>query len=371
MENETIFWALIITGAVLLISIVAIGNAIKIFVKSDLFKQKLDRFNQYQQEEKKAKKVLKAVIGVIAIGGLSTTGFAQEAVAQSVETISPSQSNFYTNQAVYIVLAIDIALLAFLVYYRNLFNKLYRIDQREEEIVQVEAKVKQSTDKLTQILTDTVAVEDEESILMDHEYDGIQELDNNLPPWWKWGFVLTIVVGVIYIFNYHIFKASPLQDEEYQIAMATAQAEVDAYLKDQALNVDENTVIALVESSDIGAGLNLFNQYCTVCHLEGGAGEVGPNLTDKYWIHGGDIASIFKTIKYGAQNGMKSWKDELNPVQMQQVSSYILTLQGSNPANGKAPEGELFVAAGANESEGADSLLVATGDTIALDLNEL
>ena len=104
MENETIFWALIITGAVLLISIVAIGNAIKIFVKSDLFKQKLDRFNQYQQEEKKAKNVLKAVIGVIAIGGLSTTGFAQEVVAQSVETISPSQSNFYTNQVVYIVL---------------------------------------------------------------------------------------------------------------------------------------------------------------------------------------------------------------------------------------------------------------------------
>lgn len=370
MENETIFWALIITGAVLLVSIVAIGNAIKIFVKSDLFKQKLDRFNQYQQEEKKAKNVLKAVVGIIAIGGLSTTGFAQEAVAQSVEATSPSPAIFYTNQAVYIVLAIDIALLAFLVYYRNLFNKLYKIDQREEEVVTVEAKVKQSTEKLTHILTDTVAVEDEASILMDHEYDGIQELDNNLPPWWKWGFVLTIVVGVIYLFNYHIFQTSPLQDEEYQISMATAQAEVDAYLKDQALNVDENTVVALIESSDIGAGLNLFNQYCTVCHLEGGAGEVGPNLTDKYWIHGGDVASIFKTIKYGARNGMKSWKDELNPVQMQQVSSYILTLQGSNPANGKAPEGELFIEADLDTPETGDTLVVITEDSIGILLNQ-
>lgn len=362
MENETIFWALIVTGAVLLISIVAIGNAIKIFVKSDLFKQKLDRFNQYQQEQKKSKNVLKAIVTIFALGGFAVQGLAQETVVTTVSEVSGvSTSSFYTNQAIYIVLAMDLALLGFLVYYKNLFHKLYTIDQIEEEIFPVAQRAKQSSDRITHLLTDTVAVEDEASILMDHEYDGIQELDNNLPPWWKWGFVLTIVVAVIYMFNYHIFKTAPLQDEEYQMSMVKAQENVDAYLKAQALNVDENTVIALLEGKDIKAGLNLFNQYCTACHLEGGAGEVGPNLTDKYWIHGGDIASIFKTIKYGAQNGMKSWKDELNPVQMQQVSSYILSLGGTNPPNGKAPEGNLYVDDSVLEKvlEQADTLVVA------------
>jgi Cytochrome c, mono- and diheme variants len=149
--------------------------------------------------------------------------------------------------------------------------------------------------------------------------------------------------------------------------MADAQEQVNEYLESQALNVDENTVVALTETKDINTGLNLFNKYCTACHLEGGAGETGPNLTDKYWIHGGDIASIFKTIKHGAANGMKSWKEELNPVQMQQVSSYILTLQGTNPPNGLKPQGELYVPEG-ETAEVADTLQVVQ-DTIIVAVN--
>ena len=180
------------------------------------------------------------------------------------------------------------------------------------------------------------------------------------------GFYLTIVVGIFYLVNYHVLKLSPLQAEEYELSILEADAEVAAYLKDQALNVDENTVTFLEGDSDIKAGHSIFSQYCIACHLEGGAGVVGPNLTDDYWVYGDDIKDIFKTIKYGANNGMKSWKDELNPVQIQQVSSYIQTLRGTNPPNPKAPEGDYYAPPGAATEE-SDSTAVEAMDTTVVE----
>lgn len=187
------------------------------------------------------------------------------------------------------------------------------------------------------ILTDVVPIEDEASIMMDHEYDGIRELDNNLPPWWKWGFYITIIISPIYLFYYHGFNRDGLQEAEYEISMAKAEAEVQAYLEAAALNVDENSVVVLTEPTDLSAGKKIFDKNCVVCHGANGEGVVGPNLTDDYWVYEGDIKGVFTTIKYGAEKGMKSWKDELNPVQIQQVASYIksFTLK-----EGKAPDGE-------------------------------
>jgi cytochrome c oxidase cbb3-type subunit 3 len=197
---------------------------------------------------------------------------------------------------------------------------------------------------LTQILNDTVPIEEEESIMTDHEYDGIRELDNNLPPWWKWGFYISIVFAFVYMINYHLL-GTPLQVEEYTQSIEKGEQEVQAYLASQSMNVDETSVVQLLDAVDLKSGKGIFIQYCVVCHKEDGGGSVGPNLTDVYWIHGGDIKDLFKTIKYGANNGMKSWKDELNPVQMQEVASYILTMGGTNPPDAKAPEGDEFIPA--------------------------
>jgi len=195
---------------------------------------------------------------------------------------------------------------------------------------------------LNKMLTDIVDIEDEESILLDHDYDGIKELDNNLPPWWKYGFYLTILIGVIYLLNYHVLKTGDLQTESYNKEIAQANIEVAAYLESQALNVDENSVVFLESADDLNIGAKLFDQYCKVCHGASAEGKIGPNLTDKYWIYGNKINDIFKTLKYGAKNGMKSWKDELNPVEMQQVSSYIMSLADSKPENAKEPQGDLY-----------------------------
>ena len=125
--------------------------------------------------------------------------------------------------------------------------------------------------------------------------------------------------------------------------MEKAQAAVDIYLSKQANLVDEKSVVALDDVAALEAGQTIYIEKCAACHGQLGEGGVGPNLTDPYWIHGGGVKEIFATIKYGVpEKGMISWKEQMNPSQMQKVSSFILTLQGTNPPNGKEPQGELW-----------------------------
>jgi cytochrome c oxidase cbb3-type subunit 3 len=192
-------------------------------------------------------------------------------------------------------------------------------------------------------LTDAVPVERELEVATDHEYDGIVELDNNLPPWWKALFWITIVFGVGYLAHYHIFKTGELQDAEYQTEMAMAKAEVEAYLATSANNVDETNVTFVSDDGRIANGETLFLQKCAACHGQQGEGTVGPNLTDEFWIHGGDVKDIFKTIKHGVPaKGMIPWKSQLSPSEMQDIASYIITLEGTNPPNAKEPQGEKY-----------------------------
>ena len=218
--------------------------------------------------------------------------------------------------------------------------------KNEEEAAKVEAGPS-FADSILNKLTRTVEVEKEEDILMHHEYDGIRELDNVLPPWWLWLFYGTIIWSVVYIFNVHISGTWLHQADEYELEMTQAKADVEAYLAKAAAAVDENTVTMMTDASTLAAGKNTFVTYCKACHGENGEGNaVGPNLTDVYWIHGGGIKEVFTTIKYGVvEKGMQSWKKDLKPTEMQQVSSYILSLQGTNPANAKAPQGELWIPA--------------------------
>jgi cytochrome c oxidase cbb3-type subunit 3 len=197
-------------------------------------------------------------------------------------------------------------------------------------------------------------VEQEASLDLGHDYDGIRELDNRLPPWWLWGFYITIVFAVVYFWRFHVSHTAPLSAEEYQIAVKKAEADQREYLKHAANLVDENTVKLLTDAADINAGKSIFQQNCTPCH--GGAGEgntVGPNLTDDYWLHGGSIHDVFRSIKYGWQEkGMKSWKDDFTPSQIAQIASFVKSLHGSNPPNPKPPQGELYKEAAASDSSG-------------------
>jgi len=184
-------------------------------------------------------------------------------------------------------------------------------------------------------------IEQEASLDTGHNYDGIRELNNITPPWFTTAFMLSIVFAAVYLYRYHIAQTAPLQEQEFVMEMKEADAKLEEYLKKQANSVDENTV-KMLGTEDIQKGATIYATNCVACHGAKGEGLVGPNLTDEYWIYGGDVKGIFKTVKYGTENGMKSWKDDLSAGQIAQVTSYIKTLAGTNPPNPKAPQGKVY-----------------------------
>lgn len=210
--------------------------------------------------------------------------------------------------------------------------------------VPVEIKHEAVVEKRSQFWTkfhSAIEVEKETEIMFDHEYDGIRELDNNLPPWWKYGFYVTILFAFVYLIHYHIAKSGPSQEQEYLTEMSEGKRQVEEYLKNAADNVDENSV-KMLSGSDIDAGKVIYKQNCVACHGELGEGKVGPNLTDDYWIHGGSVKDVFISIKYGwPDKGMKLWKDDLTAKQMAQVTSFVKSLRGTNPPNALPPKGDL------------------------------
>jgi len=177
-----------------------------------------------------------------------------------------------------------------------------------------------------------------DEIHSNHDFDGIQEYDNDLPPWWKTMFYVSIVFAVGYMLHFHVFKTGALQTEEYDAEMEEA-----AILA--AKNVDDPNAVTnyevLTDASALESGKSIFAQNCAACHGQEGQGTVGPNLTDEYWLHGGDVNDIFKTVKFGVPaKGMVPWQGKLTKDQILEVSSYILSLKGTNPANAKEPQGE-------------------------------
>jgi cytochrome c oxidase cbb3-type subunit 3 len=258
------------------------------------------------------------------------------------------------------VLSLELLTILFMLY---LINKMAASLTDKKEVV---AEPVFHLPKLFDSINASVAIEKEADILLDHNYDGIRELDNNLPPWWKYGFYLTIVWAFSYMYYYHVYGA-PLSEEEYNTEVMEAKAEIDAYMKKSANNVDESN-IKLADASGIKDGLEIYKNNCAACHGNNGEGGVGPNMTDAYWIHGGDIASVFKSIKYGwPAKGMKSWQTDLSPLQMKNVASFLLSLQGTNPANAKAAEGELYQAVAAGDSSATAKVAVDSSASAKVD----
>jgi len=186
-------------------------------------------------------------------------------------------------------------------------------------------------------------IEEEADLDLGHDYDGIRELDNKLPPWWLYGFYCTILFACAYFWRYHVSHTAPLSGEEYVLSVQKAEIAKTEYLKKAANLVDETTVKQLSGEDELAAGQKIFEVTCFACHGKAGEGGVGPNLTDEYWLHGGSIQDVFKTIKYGwPDKGMKSWKDDFSPSQIAQLASYVRSLQGTHPANAKAPQGTIY-----------------------------
>ena len=197
--------------------------------------------------------------------------------------------------------------------------------------------------KFLKVANRSVDVEKEKDIILDHDYDGIKELDNHLPPWWTYLFYATIVFGVVYVMAYHFTGSLPLQEEEYEIEMAEAAAMAQMRMAASGADAFDEADLVLTDDADIlASGAKVFNQQCAVCHKTDGGGSIGPNLTDDYWLHGGDIKSVYTVIKEGVpEKGMISWKAMLSPEKMRDVSNYIKSLRGTNPPDAKAPQGEL------------------------------
>ncbi len=196
------------------------------------------------------------------------------------------------------------------------------------------------------------AIEEEHEIILDHNYDGIKELDNDLPPWWKYSFYATIVFAIFYMVRFEVFNDYS-QDEEYEIAVAEAKIEIEEWKKTAKDLVDVNSVILLTDASDLKAGKTIFTTNCVACHKADGGGGIGPNLTDNHWILGGGIKNVFNTISEGGRSGkgMIPWKTDLKPAEMAQVASYVLSFQGTTPSEPKAPEGEIWIDPDAPKTE--------------------
>ncbi len=251
-------------------------------------------------------------------------------------------------QNIVFIIGVALIIMAFFVMY-NVMTGLSSYQQKEwlkahgVEMPEEIAKNKSILTKLYEKAWSLQPMEKESDIDLGHDYDGIRELDNILPPWWVYLFYGTIIWGAAYIYVSHIRDDAISQDQEYEIAMEEARVEQLAYLAQQANAVDETNVEVLTDAAALNSGKEIYVANCATCHGMGGEGGIGPNMTDEYWIHGGSINDIFKTIKYGVtEKGMIAWKTQLRPASIQKVASYIKSLQGTNPPNPKAAEGELY-----------------------------
>jgi len=328
---------MLIISLVLLLVIALLANVVLGTAKLHFDKQK---------KSSNAAKIVSVLVLFLAPALLQ----AQETAAEAATVAAPSSIGGLTPITFWVlagVIATELLVIIVMGIFvkRFLSNEAVAVAQAEGTVVAAKPSgLKVWWDKLNSFKP----MEQEANIDLGHNYDGIRELDNRLPPWWLYGFYVTIIIGAIYLWRYHVSETAPLSKQEFEIAMKKADEEKAAYLAKAANNVDENTVALMKEPAALDAGKTAFVQMCAACHGKAGEGGVGPNLTDDYWIHGGSIKDVFKTIKYGwPEKGMKAWQEDFSPVQIAQIASYIKSLHGTNPPNGKEKQGELYKEDGA------------------------
>ncbi|MCW8309832.1 c-type cytochrome [Sphingobacterium sp. InxBP1] len=256
-------------------------------------------------------------------------------------TVGFGSDNVYTDILIVVLIVVMLALLASALMVNRAMKSIIKITMPElfKEEQQKKLAKKGWPRRFWNKVMGIRPISEEKDIVIDHEYDGISELDNPIPIWFNFLFYGTVFFAVVYLFIYQLSGIGMSQDQEYLHEMKIAEKERQAYLLASASNVDENTVE--FEPEMAGDGKAIFAANCVACHGTNGEGGIGPNLTDKFWLHGGEIKDIFKTVKYGVPDkGMVPWEQTLSPAQIAQVASYIVTLRDTHPANPKEPQGD-------------------------------
>ncbi len=320
----------ILMGVVAIIFVFVIWGMANIL--SSLSRQVLD---------KNTKQGASKVLPLIALMLVSSLAHAQQTPTQQAVQVTPNYggmdaSAFWLMTTVLITEVLVI--IGLLIFIRNMLAEL----MPEKEGVQSAAFKKWWTKMDKKLFTKAVPVEKEKDILLDHDYDGIRELDNSLPPWWKYGFVITIAFAFLYLFNFHVLGYGKDPDEEYIAEMADAAVAKELYEAKNADKVDEAD-IKMPDANGLAAGKEIFTTVCWACHGKQGEGGAGPNLTDNYWLHKGSISDVYQSIKHGyPDKGMQAWEKNYSPKEINNLAGYIKTLKGTNPPNGKLSQGELF-----------------------------
>ncbi len=290
---------------------------------------------------KKFKSILILLVGLF----LTMPTIAQTSEMEWVSTFQKMDSSELTLLIILaVVLGVIVLLLILMIYLMSFMVSVFKQESPElaaEPSWWDEFKQKYIVGKMK-----PVGGKEEKDLMLDHNYDGIVELDNHMPPWLVSVFYITIAFAVVYFTYYSVLGLGKTQIEEYQQELQLAAIQIEEYKSKQLSMIDENSVVFDSSTPALNSGKKIYDANCAACHASDGGGGVGPNMTDEYWIHGGSIADIFTVVKYGViEKGMIPWQDQLSPEEMQHVSSYILTLQGTTPANPKAPEGEKYVPA--------------------------
>ena len=282
---------------------------------------------------------------------VTASALAGEAMSQSAESASSSFLNdpllpVYVTAGAVLVLLILVTLVA--IYVVRVLHYLTVETLRQQGKAPQVANASRAGwwKRFAQKMNASVPVEQEKDIELDHSYDGIRELDNHLPPWWKWLFYGTIGWAVVYLVAFHLTDTLPLSQDEYKRELALAEEQIRKYEASQPQAVvDENTLVYSNDAASIANGKTVFtNNNCGGCHRnDGGGNTIGPNLADEYWLHGGEIKKVFQTIKNGVvEKGMPAWGKSMSAQDVRDVTFFVLSLQGTNPPDAKAPQGEIF-----------------------------
>lgn len=285
-------------------------------------------------------KKLFAILTLMGLSGIPV--FAQTSESNWYTTLSGMDSSQLTLLIILgVVLLVIVLLLILMVYLMSFMAEVFKKENPQlanEPSWWESFKERFVTGKLDQV----GGKEEEAKKMADHSYDGITELDNFMPPWLQYVFIGTIGFAIIYFVNYSVLGNGPTGEEEYQEELRIEAIAAEARKASLVAGIDETSVIFDESASALASGKSIFETNCAACHAADGGGGVGPNLTDEYWLHGGGIQDVFKVVKYGVvEKGMIPWQDQLSPEEIQQVSSYILTLKGTTPANPKEPQGEM------------------------------
>ena len=185
--------------------------------------------------------------------------------------------------------------------------------------------------------------QNQEQPIQGHSYDGIQEYDNPMPGWWVWIFVGSVFFAVFYVLGINVFGFIDTYEEKLDTSLEELASVRAAYAAAQpAFNVDEATIGAYIgDPEKIAAGAVNYASVCAACHGDVGQGLIGPNLTDEYWIKGNTNVDIFTNISKGSlEKGMPPWEGAFSPEQRAELVAFVRSLEGTNPPDAKAPEGE-------------------------------